>query len=267
MSWSSRHRQVGSALTGLAENCTCRSRYKNFPELQSRAKILLPILQRTKPYGFFQAAECAMDTPVYISGPAGQSTFKLGSIHKLKECLYGSSKSKTSFTRAQSWNLCKISEFSTQKFEKSIPQFSPQTARGSSFQRLAVRQAGGDKSQATLLYLVALVVAMVGATYSAVPLYRKFCQATGYGGTVQRRETVEEKIARHAEEGTNTSRELVVQFNADIADGMPWKFIPSQREVKVKPGESALAFYTAENFSSKAITGVSTYNVTPMKCC
>jgi cytochrome c oxidase assembly protein subunit 11 len=39
-----------------------------------------------------------------------------------------------------------------------------------------------------LMYLVAMVTAMVGATYAAVPLYRKFCQATGYGGTVQRRE-------------------------------------------------------------------------------
>ncbi|KAA8530700.1 hypothetical protein F0562_005366 [Nyssa sinensis] len=42
-------------------------------------------------------------------------------------------------------------------------------------------------------------------------------------------------------------------------------FLPTQREVRVKPGESALAFYTAENRSSTPITGVSTYNVTPMK--
>jgi cytochrome c oxidase assembly protein Cox11 len=86
-------------------------------------------------------------------------------------------------------------------------------------------------------------------------------------------------------------RDITVQFNADVADGMPWKFIPTQREVgfrnpsanfdpffhvfildppyllqvKVKPGESALAFYTAENRSSTPITGVSTYNVAPMK--
>jgi cytochrome c oxidase assembly protein subunit 11 len=60
-------------------------------------------------------------------------------------------------------------------------------------------------------------------------------------------------------------RELVVQFNADVADGMPWKFTPSQREVRVRPGQSTLAFYTAENKSETPITGVSTYNVTPMK--
>ncbi|XP_073151631.1 cytochrome c oxidase assembly protein COX11, mitochondrial [Henckelia pumila] len=121
------------------------------------------------------------------------------------------------------------------------------------------------KSKKMLLYLTGLVFVMVGCTYAAVPLYRRFCQATGYGGTVQRRESVEEKIARHAKDGTMTSREIIVQFNADVADGMPWKFVPTQREVRVKPGESALAFYTAENKSSSPITGISTYNVTPMK--
>lgn len=121
------------------------------------------------------------------------------------------------------------------------------------------------KSQKMLMYLTGLVFGMVGLSYAAVPLYRRFCQATGYGGTVTRRESVEEKIARHDSNQTVTSREIVVQFNADIADGMQWKFVPTQREVRVKPGESALAFYTAENQSSTPITGVSTYNVTPMK--
>ncbi|WOL11603.1 hypothetical protein Cni_G20367 [Canna indica] len=120
-------------------------------------------------------------------------------------------------------------------------------------------------SRNTLVYLLGVAATMVGASYAAVPLYRRFCQVTGYGGTVRRTESIEEKISRHAQEGTKTSREIVVQFNADIADGMQWKFIPTQREVRVKPGESALAFYTAENCSSTPITGVSTYNVTPMK--
>ncbi|KAL3688620.1 hypothetical protein R1sor_014929 [Riccia sorocarpa] len=114
-----------------------------------------------------------------------------------------------------------------------------------------------------LMYLLAMVVAVVGGTYAAVPLYRRFCQATGYGGTVQRRETVEEKVARHGTEAAN--RELVVTFNADVADSMPWKFTPCQHQVKVRPGQSTLVFYTAENTSKEAITGVSTYNVTPMQ--
>lgn len=56
------------------------------------------------------------------------------------------------------------------------------------------QNAGKKKSEAMLMYLVAMVTAMVGATYAAVPLYRKFCQATGYGGTVQRREVSDTAI-------------------------------------------------------------------------
>ena len=36
-------------------------------------------------------------------------------------------------------------------------------------------------------------------------------------------------------------------------------------KVTVTPGETVLAFYTAENTSSSAITGVATYNVQPGK--
>lgn len=39
------------------------------------------------------------------------------------------------------------------------------------------------------LYLLAFTVAMIGVTYASVPLYRMFCQATGYGGTVQQGST------------------------------------------------------------------------------
>ncbi|KAF5457548.1 hypothetical protein F2P56_021644 [Juglans regia] len=181
----------------------------------------------------------------------------------------------TAYQRGFSYDIRGLSlrcEFSTGSFNK-YSRFSPFASGyiGRSFsltniQRQYASQASRkQKSQKMLLYLTVLVFAMVGSSYAAVPLYRRFCQATGYGGTIQRRESVEEKIARHAKDGTATAREIVVQFNADVADGMPWKFIPTQREVRVKPGESALAFYTAENRSSTPITGVSTYNVTPMK--
>ena len=46
-----------------------------------------------------------------------------------------------------------------------------------------------DPSGVQGLYLVAFTVAMIGVTYASVPLYRMFCQATGYGGTVQQGST------------------------------------------------------------------------------
>jgi cytochrome c oxidase assembly protein subunit 11 len=59
----------------------------------------------------------------------------------------------------------------------------------SSSSAAAAAAAGREKSsRRTLGYLLGVAAAMVGASYAAVPLYRRFCQATGYGGTVQRRE-------------------------------------------------------------------------------
>lgn len=58
-------------------------------------------------------------------------------------------------------------------------------------------------------------------------------------------------------------RRIKVTFNADCSDALPWKFTPLQKSVVVRPGESALAFYTAKNKSDKDIIGIATYNVTP----
>jgi len=46
---------------------------------------------------------------------------------------------------------------------------------------------------------------------------------------------------------------------------MRWNFKPQQYEIKVMPGETALAFYTAKNPTDKAVTGISTYNVVPFE--
>ena len=82
--------------------------------------------------------------------------------------------------------------------------------------------------------------------------------------------SVEEKIAKHAgaspEELQVVSEcEVVVTFNADTSDGLPWRFVPSQHKVVVHPGETTLAFYTATNLSDTPMTGVSTYNVAPAR--
>ena len=121
------------------------------------------------------------------------------------------------------------------------------------------------------LYLVTLAIGMVGLTYASVPLYRMFCQATGFGGTMKEGRSVEEKLKARIEyrddaiEKAAAERILTISFNADVADGLEWKFAPSQRTVKVHPGQSTLAFYTAENVSDRSITGVSTYNVAPQQ--
>eukprot|EP00049_Salpingoeca_infusionum_P007974 m.128737 g.128737 ORF g.128737 m.128737 type:complete len:222 (-) comp13875_c1_seq18:280-945(-) len=112
----------------------------------------------------------------------------------------------------------------------------------------------------TMIYLASTLIGVIGFSYASVPLYRAFCQATGYGGTVN----------KHAEDRLKVEdmvpieeRELTVRFNADTSANMQWKFRPQQKEVKLVPGETALAFYTATNPTDKAVTGISTYNVVP----
>ena len=120
-----------------------------------------------------------------------------------------------------------------------------------------------------LYYLLAVTSFTVGASYASVPLYRAFCRATGFGGTTQRK-SIEDKMEERDQMDKSIlekarKRSIEITFNADVAEGLPWKFTPTQKKVTVTPGETVLAFYTAENTSSSAITGVATYNVQPGK--
>ncbi len=108
----------------------------------------------------------------------------------------------------------------------------------------------------TGIVLTGIAVGMVGLSFASVPLYRLFCQVTGYGGTTQVAEIVPEAVAE---------RVIKVRFNADTMPGLPWYFKPVQREIALKVGESGLAYYRARNLSEVAVTGTSTFNVTPLK--
>ncbi|XP_023326635.1 cytochrome c oxidase assembly protein COX11, mitochondrial [Eurytemora carolleeae] len=122
-------------------------------------------------------------------------------------------------------------------------------------------QTTAEKNKTTLLYLSSAVIATVGASYAAVPLYRVFCQSTGYGGTVVEGHDAEKVVCMQKQE----NRLLTIKFNADTAAQMRWNFRPQQSVVHVHPGETALAFYTAKNPTEKPIDGVSTYNVVPFE--
>jgi len=98
-----------------------------------------------------------------------------------------------------------------------------------------------------------MVIGMVGMAYASVPLYRIFCQVTGYGGTTQRAQTAGIKIL---------DQTIRVRFDANTA-GVDWNFRPKQREVELKIGETMQVAYIAHNNSAKTSTGTATFNVTP----
>ena len=105
--------------------------------------------------------------------------------------------------------------------------------------------------------LVAVPVAMGGLAWASAPLYRLFCQVTGFGGTPG--------IAAEAPQAAADAPSIEIRFNADIAPDLDWRFGPVERAVTVRLGEPALAFYRAENLSDEPVTGAATFNVTPLK--
>lgn len=113
----------------------------------------------------------------------------------------------------------------------------------------------------TAYYMGGIALLVFGLSYASVPLYKVFCQMTGFGGTTQVA-TVEQARKIEPVEGGNL---IQIYFSSNVHSTMPWRFVPTQRTIKVVPGETALAFYTVKNKSDKAVTGIATYNVHPPK--
>ncbi|HUC62130.1 MAG TPA: cytochrome c oxidase assembly protein [Alphaproteobacteria bacterium] len=114
----------------------------------------------------------------------------------------------------------------------------------------------GKRERLTASLLAGLVAGMVGLSFAAVPLYRLFCQATGFEGTTQR---------AAAAPGAEGSRIVTVRFNADVDPSLPWRFEPEQTAISVRVGEQATAYFRAQNLSDRPIVGSAVYNVTPLK--
>jgi cytochrome c oxidase assembly protein subunit 11 len=112
------------------------------------------------------------------------------------------------------------------------------------------------RTGATVLPLAAVVAGMVGLSFASVPLYRLFCEATGYGGTTQRALSAPKEVADAV---------ITVRFDAATAPDLGWEFRPVTPEVRVHPGEQREVFFRAVNRTAETLTGTATDNVTPTK--
>lgn len=94
--------------------------------------------------------------------------------------------------------------------------------------------------------------------FAAVPLYRYFCQTTGFGGTTQRSEGME---------GITPvpGKTMSVRFDSNVSPGMPWRFYPERNTQTVEIGRRAMAIFIAKNMSDKPVTGSAVFNVTPVQ--
>jgi cytochrome c oxidase assembly protein subunit 11 len=114
--------------------------------------------------------------------------------------------------------------------------------------------------RATAAALGVVVASMTGLAFASEPLYRIFCNATGYGGTTQ--VALAPSLSKAAAAGMQS---VTVRFDATVNSQLGWRFRPLQSQVKVKLGEEKLAFFEATNMSKEPIVGTATFNVSPPK--
>jgi cytochrome c oxidase assembly protein subunit 11 len=108
----------------------------------------------------------------------------------------------------------------------------------------------------TALVLSAVAATMLGGAFASKPLYDAFCRATGFGGEVRRAATGAGEIR---------DREVVVRFDANVAEGVLVEFAPLQRQETLRLGQNGLAYFRVANPTDAPVAVIATFNVTPFK--
>ena len=94
---------------------------------------------------------------------------------------------------------------------------------------------------------------MVGAAYASVPLYKAFCQLTGFDGVVRKADRAPDTVLE---------KQLVVRFDTNVRE-LPWTFTAEQTRQSVRIGETGLAYFKVTNNGDTPMTGRAMYNVVP----
>jgi cytochrome c oxidase assembly protein subunit 11 len=103
------------------------------------------------------------------------------------------------------------------------------------------------------MMMAAIVAAMIGVAFASVPLYKMFCELTGFAGTPLRASEAPGAVAG----------EVGIRFDANVHPGLPWRFAPVQKTVRVAPGARTQISYRATNLTGRPITGQAVFNVSP----
>jgi cytochrome c oxidase assembly protein subunit 11 len=111
------------------------------------------------------------------------------------------------------------------------------------------------RNRRVALAAATVACAMVGLAYASVPLYKLFCEATGFGGTTQ---------VATAAPGDVANQTITIRFDSNISSSLPWNFHAKQTLQTIRIGEVAMAAFSAQNFAATESTGSATFNVTPV---
>ena len=110
-----------------------------------------------------------------------------------------------------------------------------------------------QRNTRTALVMALVAAAMVGLAFASVPLYRLFCQVTGFNGTPLRAAEAPGAAAGH----------IGVRFDANVNALLPWRFETEQERIVIAPGARTQALYRAQNLTARPTTGRAVFNVSP----
>ena len=113
-----------------------------------------------------------------------------------------------------------------------------------------------SKNDRVVVTCLGVLAGAFALTFASVPLYRIYCQATGFDGTPRRAERASDTV---------TDGIIEVRFDSNVAQGLPWTFGPKERAVTVHLGENKLIYFRAQNEFAIPTAGTATFNVTPEK--
>jgi len=110
---------------------------------------------------------------------------------------------------------------------------APKNSKGSNNQ--SNNESIHDRNVKLASYAAAAVIGALGATYAAVPLYKIFCQTTGFGGTTQRVNLSEWAENQEAREESGRGKVSQALWDKLIAmSNVPSEMLPGS-----KPGSSS----------------------------
>ncbi|MFN3931907.1 MAG: cytochrome c oxidase assembly protein [Brevundimonas sp.] len=110
-----------------------------------------------------------------------------------------------------------------------------------------------DRKNLIAIACVLGVMGMTGASFAAVPLYRMFCQVTGFDGTVRKAEKAPDTVLDES---------VLIRFDTNVR-GLPMIFRAEQVSQRVRIGETGMAFFDVTNTSDQPIHATASYNVVP----
>lgn len=98
-----------------------------------------------------------------------------------------------------------------------------------------------------LAKLVVVTLGMFGFGFALVPFYYKICDVTGINSGD------EQSLVKNTQ--VDSSRWVTLEFDANTNAGLPWRFKPTQRSMKVHPGQLVQVEYEVTNIGDRTIVG------------